>query len=188
MSDALRPISSAEAARAFLEVRDEREVSALKMHKLVYVAHVNHIAETDMPFILDPIEAWVDGPVFPALHRFIGNSETTSAGVEALRAIDRPDDDVLAYAGEIWDHLKERSGLGLSDDAQAIGSPWHRAMNPPCSFFQRLIGWKPKHPIIEDAMIRARYRPSRGNCGACSSHSMNFPRYPRETGNEPSTQ
>ena len=160
MSDALNPISSAEAARAFLEVKGEREVSALKMQKLVYVAHVNHIAETDMPFILDPIEAWVDGPVFPALHRFIGNSETASADVEALRAIKRPDVDVLTYVGEIWDHLKERSGLGLSDDSHAVGSPWHKAMNPPRSFFQKLIGWKPKHPVIDDAMIRSRYRGS----------------------------
>ena len=160
MNDALNPISSAEAARAFLDVKDEREVSALKMQKLVYVAHVNHIAVTNMPFILDPIEAWVDGPVFPALHRIIGNSETASANVEALRAIEKPNEDVLKYASVIWEHLKERSGPGLSDDTHAIGSPWHIAMNPRRSFFQKLVGWRPKHPVIDDAMIRLRYRGS----------------------------
>ena len=152
--DTLQPISSSQAARAFLEVKDERFVSALKMQKLVYIAHEDHIVQTAKGFISDPVEAWEGGPVFPALHRIIGNSEELSADVGELREIERPDEDVLRHVRRIWDHLKERSGPGLSKDTHDKDSPWHMAMNPPRDFFQRLTGWKPVHPVIEDALIR----------------------------------
>ena len=152
--DTLQPISSAQAARAFLEVKDERFVSALKMQKLVYIAHEDHIVQTAKGFISDPVEAWEGGPVFPALHRIIGNSEELSADVGELRGIERPDEDVLRHIGRIWDHLKERSGPGLSKDTHDKDSPWHMAMNPPRDFFQKLTGWKPVRPVIKDALIR----------------------------------
>lgn len=62
----LDQISSVEAAKAFLHVGKGANVSALKMQKLVCVAHENHIAQTSMPFISDRVEAWKDGPVFEA--------------------------------------------------------------------------------------------------------------------------
>ena len=146
--DTLQPISSAQAARAFLEVKDERFVNALKMQKLVYIAHEDHIVQTAKGFISDPVEAWEGGPVFPALHRIIGNSEELSADVGELREIERPDEDVLRHVRRIWDHLKERSGPGLSKDTHDKDSPWHMAMNPPRDFLQKLTGWKPVRPVI----------------------------------------
>ena len=154
MDRLLEPISSAQAARAFLEVKDERYVSALKMQKLVYIAHEDLIVKTAKPFISDPVEAWEDGPVFPALHRIIGNSEEKSADVRELREIEKPGEDVLRHVRKVWNHLKERSGPGLSKDTHDKDSPWYWAMNPPRDFFQKLIGWKPVRPVIEDALIR----------------------------------
>ena len=154
MDGVQEPISSAEAARAFLEVKDGRDVSALKMQKLVYIAHEDHIVKTAKPFISDPVEAWGDGPVFPALHHIIGNSEEKSADVRELREIEKPTEDVLQHVRNVWDHLKERSGPGLSRDTHDEYSPWHMAMNPPRGFLQKLIGWRPVHPVIDDALIR----------------------------------
>ena len=154
MHTTLEPISSAEAARAFLEVKDGRDVSALKMQKLVYIAHEDHIVKTAKPLISDPVEAWGDGPVFPALYRIIGNSEENSADVGILREIEKPGEDVLRHVRKVWNHLKERSGPGLAKDTHDKDSPWHMAMNPPRDFFQKLIGWRPVRPIIEDALIR----------------------------------
>ena len=128
--DTLQPISSAQAARAFLEVKDERFVSALKMQKLVYIAYEDRIVQTAKGFISDPVEAWEDGSVFLALHRIIGNSEEQSADVGELREIERPGEDVLRHVGRIWDHLRERSGFGLARDTHDKDSPWHMAMNP----------------------------------------------------------
>ena len=65
MDRVMEPISSAEAARAFLDVKGERYVSAMKMQKLVYIAHEDLIVKTGKPFISDTVEAWEDGPVFP---------------------------------------------------------------------------------------------------------------------------
>ena len=154
MHTPLEPISSADAARAFLEVKDGRDVSALKMQKLIYIAHEDHIAKTAKPLIYDPVEAWGDGPVFPALYRIIGNSEEKSADVRILREIEKPGEDVLQHVRKVWDHLKERSGPGLAEDTHDKDSPWHMAMNPPRDFFQKLIGWRPVRPVIEDALIR----------------------------------
>ena len=154
MHTTLEPILSAEAARAFLEVKDGRDVSALKMQKIVYIAHEDHIVKTAKPLISDPVEAWSDGPVFPALYRIIGNSEEKSADVRILREIEKPGEDVLQRVRIVWDHLKERSGPGLAIDTHDKDSPWHMAMNPPRDFFQKLIGWRPVRPVIEDALIR----------------------------------
>ena len=154
MHTTLEPISSAEAARAFLEVKDGRDVSALKMQKLIYIAHEDHIVKTAKPLISDPVEAWGDGPVFPALYRIIGNSEEKSADVRILREIEKPGEDVLQHVRKVWDHLKERSGPGLAEDTHDKDSPWYMAMNPPRDFFQKLIGWRPVRPVIEDALIR----------------------------------
>ena len=154
MHTPLEPISSAEAARAFLEIKDGRDVSALKMQKLVYIAHEDHIVKTAKQLISDPVEAWGDGPVFPALYHIIGNSEERSVDVGILREIEKPSEDVLQHVRKVWDHLKERSGLGLAQDTHDKDSPWYMAMNPPRDFFQKLIGWRPVRPVIEDALIR----------------------------------
>lgn len=154
MDCVLEPISSAQAARAFLEVKDERYVSALKMQKLVYIAHEDLIVKTAKPLISDPVEAWSDGPVFPALHLIIGNSEERSSDVKELWELEKPNEDVLQHVGNIWDHLKERTGPGLSKDTHDKDSPWYWAMNPPRNFFQKLTGWKPVKPVIEDSLIR----------------------------------
>ena len=156
-NDPLSPISSTAAARAFLEVCRDNWISALKMQNLVYIAHFNHICVTSQPFISDRLEAWTNGPVFPKLYQLIGYSDKKPANVEKLMRIQIPDNDIVEYAGEIWINLKDQSGMDLSHNACGKSSPWHAARNPPresLSFFQKLVGWKPKHPIIEDAMIR----------------------------------
>ena len=150
----LDQISSAQAARAFLDVSGGADVSALKMQKLVYIAHENHIAQTSMPFISDRVEAWKDGPVFPALEEIIGNLEERIVNAEDLQSIGRPKPEVTDYVGEIWGHHKDDSGLVLSGITHEDGTPWYIARNPERSFFEKLIGWKPKHPRIEDTMIR----------------------------------
>lgn len=157
MCDALGPISSTEAARAYLQASNGDGVSAMKMHKLVYMAHENHIAVTGMPFISDRIEAWRFGPVFPKLAEIIGNEDTVSADVEDLRRVDVSDGEVVKYVKNIWDNFKDYSGMVLSEYTHSKGSPWYIARNPPresLNFVQKITGWKPKHPVIEDAVIR----------------------------------
>ena len=59
-STALSPILSVDAARTFLAVGGE--MSSKKLQRIIYLAHENHIRETDKPMIQgDPVEAWGRG-------------------------------------------------------------------------------------------------------------------------------
>lgn len=151
----LKPISSAEAARALFDASEGKsEISALKMQKLVYIAHENHIASTAKPLISDPVEAWSDGPVFPALHRLIGNSDKNLVTESCLPPNGDLGERTMRYIKKTWDLLAARTGPGLSEDTHAKGTPWHMAMNPDLSFVQKLFLWRPKHPVIDDHLIR----------------------------------
>ena len=154
-NDPLPPISSVQAARAFLAqaVKDGRDVSGLKMQKLVYIAHENHIIVTTQPFIADQVEAWFDGPVFPALERLIGNRDHVVTEADLPRGSD-VDADTAKYIGDLWEILKDWSGRRLSDKLHEEGTPWHMAMNPPRTFFQRIMLWEPKNPVIGISLIR----------------------------------
>lgn len=171
MCDALKPISSTEAARAFLESSDGKWMSAMKAQKLIYMAHESHIATTGMPFISDRIEAWKYGPVFPKLAEIIGNDDADSADVAELRKIKVPIEKIVKYAKNVWKCHENDSGMELSEYTHSKGSPWYVARNPPrdsLDFIQKITGWKPIHPVIEDAMIR-RYCLEMGAWRHCSA-------------------
>ena len=157
----LNQISSVQAARALFDASGgEREISALKMQKLVYIAHENHIASTTRPFISDRVEAWSDGPVFPALNQFIGNSDEDVVTKACLPENDYLDPRIEKYITEIWNRLANRTGPGLSKDTHAKNTPWDMAANPPRGFFQKLICWKPMHPVIDVHLIKRHLRES----------------------------
>ena len=166
----LSQISSVQAARLLFDAcqasgAENNKVSALKMQKLVYIAHENHIASTGRPFISDRVEAWSNGPVFPALNQFIGNSREDIVTEACLPKNDCEDPKVEKYIGEIWDRLAKKTGVALSNATHAKGTPWHLAMNPQRNFFQMLIGWRPKHPVIDECLIKRYLRESRTwNC------------------------
>ncbi len=64
-------LSCQEVARYFLSKVDEDSgdlISNLKLQKLVYYAQCLHLAIYDEPLFSEPIEAWLHGPVVPALY------------------------------------------------------------------------------------------------------------------------
>jgi len=62
--------SSADVANYFLNLEGEGgEISNLKLQKLVYYAQGFSLALRGMPLFDEPIEAWMHGPVVPALYR-----------------------------------------------------------------------------------------------------------------------
>ena len=151
----LTQISSVQAARALFDASNgESKISALKMQKVVYIAHENHIASTGKPFISDRVEAWTNGPVFPALNQFIGNSKEDIVTEACLPANDPLEPMVEKYIKGTWKRLAKRTGTGLSNDTHAEGTPWHMAMNPQRNFFQKVTFWKPKHPVICERLIK----------------------------------
>ena len=155
----LNQMSSASVARALFDAclaSDARDtkISALKMQKLVYIAHENHIGLTSKPLILDRVEAWENGPVFPALNRLIGNSSERLVTGAGLPPNDGIESRTKEYIEGIWVLLAHRTGRGLSRDTSDKGTAWHMAMHPDRSFLQELTLWRPIHPEISYQLIK----------------------------------
>lgn len=61
------PVPSLSAARAICELRDWK-VSNLELQKILYIAHMIHLGETEQPLVPDTFEAWEYGPVLPVVY------------------------------------------------------------------------------------------------------------------------
>lgn len=163
MSDALQPISSVDAARTFLAVGGD--MSSMKLQKLVYLAHENHIGETGKPLIRDDVvEAWSEGPVFERLARLIGNSDDGKITTQDL-----PEGGVVAdaeikeYLRSICELFKNSSGGDLSEITHMWGSPWRMARRTVHrrGFLEWLFSSNnAERPVISDCMIRHHFQSS----------------------------
>ena len=160
-STALSPISSVDAAKTFLTVGGE--MSSKKLQKIIYLAHENHIRETNKPLIEgDIIEAWDEGPVFRDLYLLIGNSDKGRVIPEDLpNGTVVTDREATAYISSVCDLFKDVSGEYLSDITHAWGSPWQMARRT----IRRsgFVGWllnppSTEKPVISNSMIRHYFR------------------------------
>ena len=167
MGSALKPTTSVDAARTLLEICGN--MSSLKLQKMVYLAHENHIGETNMPLIEgDVIEAWSEGPVFESLSRLIGNSEEGEVTPEDLpngKVVE--DDQIKEYFELIHNLFKDKSGTDLSDITHLPDSPWRMARKVirKEGLFERLFNTSNSNdnaekPVISDCMIRHHFQAS----------------------------
>ena len=159
-----KPITSLQAAKCFLEVSGEKPINSLKLQKLVYYSHENHIATTNKPFITDNIEAWTEGPVFPMLYSYIGNCSTQIVTEKDINTdLSNLPEDTKNYIKVIWERLKHFSGTGLSKETHKYDTPWYRVFYPNKSFVQKVLTWVPNDKIITDNIIRQYCRDYRFN-------------------------
>lgn len=56
------------------------EMETSKLHNLLYIAQANHLAVTNYRLFDEPFEAWVEGPIVPALHALLGGADQVRAG------------------------------------------------------------------------------------------------------------
>ncbi len=114
--------SAHDVAAYVLKVRGE--MTAMKLQKLVYYAQAWSLVWDEEPLFSDRIEAWVNGPVIPALYRLHKGqfkvSQWPSGDPEALTSQQRETlDAVLRYYGD-------RSSQWLSDLTHRE-APWREA-------------------------------------------------------------
>lgn len=145
-------------ANFFLWKADEENIknlTPLKLIKLVYFAYGWYLAVYDKKLFCEKIEAWRYGPVIPSLyHEFkeFGNSAVCQFAVEfapetgefEYPVVAQDDKDVLQILGAVWEIYKNRSGIELSEITHSKDSPWHY------SFVQG------ENKIIEDEVIKNR--------------------------------
>ncbi len=67
----MKSTTASEVAKYFISSfqKKNKEISNLKLQKLLYYAQAWHLALYGKPLFLDPIQAWVHGPVVPSVFR-----------------------------------------------------------------------------------------------------------------------
>jgi uncharacterized phage-associated protein len=147
-----------------LAVAEGKQVSPLKLIKLVYIAHGWHLALTGKPLINDPPEAWKYGPVIPSLYhelKIYGN-EPVAAKIRDFELapgpeigfnyveIQPPDENIKKFLQSIWKAYGHFSGLQLSALTHQPNTPWHHTWEKEGAKYS-------KGADIPEALIREHY-------------------------------
>ena len=136
--------SAQAVANCFLDLADKenKEITPLKIQKLVYIAHGWFLAVTDKPLVDDEfVEAWQYGPVFPSLYyefAEFGRQPITRKALEyrfnhikekweSWVAHNPTKGFVKDFIGHIWNLYKDFSPGELSSLTHQEDSPWSKA-------------------------------------------------------------
>ncbi|HEX4008059.1 MAG TPA: type II toxin-antitoxin system antitoxin SocA domain-containing protein [Acidobacteriaceae bacterium] len=136
---------AAAVANEFLRLStgEGKEMTPLKLQKLVYFAHGWYLALTGSALISEPVQAWRYGPVISSLYREFrdyGNEPiVTPAAAFQMRKgkasfiVERLDNSgadeqeiekARAVIGRVWQQYGGYSAARLSNATHAPGSPW----------------------------------------------------------------
>lgn len=132
-------------ANYLLEIASQhgRELTLMKLLKLVYYANGWHLAIKQQPLIEEPIEAWKYGPVIASIyHEFkeFGNQAITrfaaNRSPEEVKRdpstkpwIKEEDEYTKRLLKKIWDVYGDYSGTQLSAMTHQRGTPWDVTWN-----------------------------------------------------------
>lgn len=97
--------------------KKDKEISNLKLQKLLYYAQAWHLALYDVPLFDDKIEAWVHGPVVPGVFREYKRFGWNPLSVQGANHI---------FSDEVNSHLKEVVRVYGKFDAVDLERMTHR--------------------------------------------------------------
>ncbi len=142
--------SSVDVASYFIErakEADVRDLSPMKLQKLLYFAHGWHLAVNDAPLLTDRIQAWQFGPVIDTLYhetKHYGNDHIDDALTAMWREID---EETIEFLDSIWNTYSPYSAVKLSNATHIEGSPWDQVV-------KKNGGVIKKNMIIDDQVIK----------------------------------
>ena len=129
-------------ANYFLAHYGQRQISPLRLQKLVYICHGWYLALRNAELVDDEYaEAWEHGPVFPSLyHEFkdFGAKPITRKAQELVLKEDRfgfrtivpeirnDDHDTHGFLDEVWVVYEDYTAGQLSALTHAPGTPWSK--------------------------------------------------------------
>lgn len=164
------PYAARAIANFFIELGPEsrrRDLTPMKVQKLVYFAHGWNLAVNDGPLIREAVEAWPFGPVVPDLYQackgygnrpvaeklddwdFVGGQmRPFTPEVEPDTAEGQRVEPVLK---RVWDLYDVYTPVQLSNSTHEPGTPWHTVA-------ARFGGIPPKHTPIPNELIREFFR------------------------------
>lgn len=135
------PFQPLAVANRFLELANEsqKEITLLKLLKLVYYAHGWHLGLTGgQPLLDEQVEAWKFGPVSPSVyHSFkdFGANPITRLGREILHKDGKffwnvvtldCSQSVSEFLKKIWDVYGKLTPFQLSELTHRADTPWHK--------------------------------------------------------------
>jgi Protein of unknown function (DUF4065) len=92
-----------------------------KLQALVYLSQAHHLASTGRPLFDEPIEAWAEGPIVPALHEL--HAEATIVGPGFFYAKIRETAAVTDPEGYFAEDLHEVDALAAATQAAVRPEP-----------------------------------------------------------------
>lgn len=135
------------------ECRDDADVTQMKLHKLMYFAQANYLAETGHRLFLSEIHAFEHGPVVDAIRSDFQQYGRAAIVVKdddvAFRAKERSTEiprEIVRFLDAIWDKYGEASASQLRRLSHQ-DKPWLDAYVPSELFC-----------VISDEAIRDYYR------------------------------
>lgn len=142
-----------------------RDVTPMKLQKLLYYAHGWFLALHDQPLLDRSIEAWQFGPVVsPVYHEFkeFGNRpiprlayKWEGFGYAEPEPIELPSSPeyggVREFLRELWEVYGPYSAVALMNDTHKPGTPWKQV-------FDQHHGAIPPNVVIPDGIIKAYFK------------------------------
>ncbi len=111
-----------------------KELTPMKLVKLVYIAHGWHLAITEQPLLTEVPQAWKYGPVIPSVyHAFksYGNSQITRLysvlGRDDIPEVTAPP--IRLLLDKVWEIYSKYNGIELSALTHKNDTPWDKVWN-----------------------------------------------------------
>jgi len=124
-----------------------KDLSPMKLQKLLYFAHGWYLAVNDAPLLTDRIQAWQFGPVIDTLYHETKRYGNDHIDQPLTRAWEEIDEETNQFLDSIWDTYSPYSAVRLSNATHAEGSPWDQAV-------KKNGGVIKKNMIIDDQIIK----------------------------------
>lgn len=163
------------AAEFLKRARDAGDsISALKLTRLVYLAHLFYLGEYGRPLVTEHALAAKEGPVFHSLAVMFGSSDEPLEIDAQLGRVAREFHDgalgeserhrISCHVDDVYGGVGERTGMQLDRLTRRKGTPWRRVRGRRAASLSPL-GWlfddrepEREHPVICNASMAEYYR------------------------------
>ena len=120
--------------------KEDREISPMKLLKLVYIGYGWVLAILNTKLFDEPIYAWRHGPVIRSLYDEFKHHRANAIDLPALQfdldtmevaipRIPNDDDETNVVLERVWEIYKHFSAGSLRNKTHERGSPWHQVYN-----------------------------------------------------------
>ena len=126
MTEIPQSISATVVADQLLWLRQGTETTVMHVLKLVYLAHGWMLGFHKRPLIIEPVEAWLYGPVIPVLYqkyKYFRSYPISEVPINRSCDLDNEQEEMIEIVNNYY---LEYTALELSGFTHKLDSPWDR--------------------------------------------------------------